>query len=75
MLNIKEVGFEGLEGRLRDLESRYGMTSAEFHRRFLENEFSNDGDDELVFWAGLYEMYLRLAPIYQREDALAVPAE
>ena len=75
MLNVEELGFEGLVEQLRKFESQYGMLSPEFYKKFMAHEFNHDGDDELIFWAGLYELYLRLAPRYAKSDSIFTPAE
>lgn len=74
MLQTKNLGFDGLVRQLRDLETQYGMTSSDFYAKFLAREFSHENDDELIYWAGLYEMYLRLAPQYEKKQ-VASPAE
>jgi len=37
MLKIKQIGYKGLVRQLRDLETRHGVSSAEFYRKFLAN--------------------------------------
>ena len=47
-----------LERELAAHEQRFGLSSAEFHQRFLAGQTGDDPD--MVGWAGRYEAYLRL---------------
>lgn len=75
MLQTKNLGFDGLVHQLDAFEAQYGISSADFYTKFLANEFEHENDDELVFWAGLYEMYLRLAPQYEKNKVIVAPTE
>ena len=47
-----------LERELVAQEQKYGLSSAEFYRRFLAGQTGDDPD--LVAWVGEYEAYLHL---------------
>ncbi len=58
-LEVERIGFEGLCDYLKENETRYNLSSAEFYRRFRQGEMG-DADD-FILWAGAYEIYLRIA--------------
>ncbi|HEY3289754.1 MAG TPA: hypothetical protein VGK87_06470 [Anaerolineae bacterium] len=61
-LRLQEAGIERTELRLRELESRYHMTTSEFIRAFEDNELGETL--EFAEWVGEYRLLLR-----QREKA------
>ena len=77
MPRLKKIGFKGLVKHLRDFETQYGMSSAEFFSKFSKGDLGDAGD--FIMWAGLYETYLDLAPKYTKtrreSDHSAVPAQ
>ena len=77
MAKVKKIGFKGLVNHLRDFETRYGMSSAEFFSKFSTGALGDAGD--FITWAGLYEMYLDLAPKYEKPhrktEHTGVPAQ
>ena len=76
MSKLKKIGFNGLVKHLRDFETQYGMSSAEFFAQFSKGELGDAGD--FIVWAGLYETYLDLAPKHDKmrskTERTAVPA-
>ncbi len=64
MSKVKKIGFKGLLKHLHDFETQYGMSSAEFFRKFSKGELGDAGD--FIMWAGLYETYLDLVPQYDK---------
>ena len=63
MLEPKQVDFEELSERLRELERKHGLSTIEFYRRYRGGELG-DGE-EMMLWAGLYHLYLTLLPVRQ----------
>ena len=47
---------ESLEHQMHSFEERFGMTSAEFDRRFHNGELGDDAD--LFEWSAFYQMWL-----------------
>ena len=47
---------ESLVRQLRSFEQRYGLSSAEFHRRFQAGQMGDDGD--MFEWSAFYQMWL-----------------
>ncbi len=54
-LKIKELNPEDIERKLADFESRYGMTSREFYKKYNRCEFEEE-NLEFLDWAGYYDM-------------------
>lgn len=77
MPRVKKIGFKGLVKYLREFETQYGMSSAEFHAKFSRGELGDAGD--FIMWAGLYETYLDLAPksekTRRKDEQIAIPAQ
>lgn len=63
MFKPKRLSFEELSEQLRAYEKKYGYSTIEFYRRFLEGKLGDD--DDLMMWAGLYHLYLTSHPIRQ----------
>ena len=61
-LRMQEAGIMRTEQRLRELESRYQMTTSEFLRAYEDNKFPETL--EFAEWVGEYRMLVR-----QREKA------
>ena len=60
---------ERYDQELHDLESRFGMPSAEFYRRFEAGELGDDTD--YFEWAGLYELREELLSKIRRLEQAA----
>ena len=56
--SITQVSMKELEARLRDMETRHGMSSEAFHRQACAGLL--DEQDDYITWLGYYEAYLRL---------------
>lgn len=56
---------ESLARQLRPFEQRYGLSSAEFQRRFQAGEMGDDGD--MFEWSAFYQMWLS---VQERLEAL-----
>ncbi len=63
MFKPKRLSFEELSEQLRAYEKKYGYSTIDFYRRFLEGKLGDD--DDLMMWAGLYHLYLTSHPIRQ----------
>lgn len=50
-----QKGILNLRLDLDDFERKYNMTSAEFHKSFLDGILEDETD--FMIWAGLYEMF------------------
>lgn len=53
--NAVESALKGLEARLHELETRYGMTSDEFYCRYEAGELEDSAD--FMEWAAFCDMY------------------
>ena len=70
MFKPQRLTFDELSECLREYERRYGYSTIEFYRRYLDGELGDD--DDLMLWAGLYHLYLTSLPIRQlMQDAAA----
>ncbi|MFA5877737.1 MAG: hypothetical protein WC880_05280 [Candidatus Paceibacterota bacterium] len=63
MFKPKRLSFEELSEQLRAYEKKYGYSTIDFYRRFLEGKLGDDND--LMMWAGLFHLYLTSHPIRQ----------
>jgi hypothetical protein len=69
MIPPQRLSFDELSGRLRAYEDRYGYSTIEFYRRYVNGELGDD--DDLMMWAGLYHLYLTSLPVRQFMQGLA----
>ncbi len=53
-----ELGLARTQRHLRDFEQKYGMNTAEFYRRLVEDELQESLD--FIEWAGEYKTLLKL---------------
>lgn len=73
MIRLQRVTFEELSEKLQVYERPYGYSTIEFYRRYQNGELGDD--DDLMFWAGLYHLYLTSLPIRQlMQQGEMVPA-
>ena len=63
MFKPQQLTFEELSERLRAYEEQYGYSTIEFYRRYQRGELGDD--PEMMFWAGLYHLYLTSLPVRQ----------
>jgi hypothetical protein len=72
VLKTEKLSFVELSERLGQYERRYGLSTVEFYRRFQEGGMGDE--DDLMLWAGLYQLYLTSLPIRQlmRSEAASV---
>lgn len=63
MLTTQHLTFEELSDRLRQYETKYGVSTIEFYHRYRAGQLG-DADD-IMLWAGLYHLYLTSLPVRQ----------
>ena len=63
MFKSQRLTFSELSERLSEYESRHGYSTIEFYRRYQNGELGDS--DDVMMWAGLYQLYLTSLPIRQ----------